>query len=513
MSLNHNGSSTSASEEAARRDPNLARIDVALRRDNMATVKNKKNIAIVQPNLKIDWRDGIYRPITLVKPVQPVKRLPPKYRIIEPIPALGDPVRAGDYWLWADAKTVYAFYSLAVPRLRFFSLTVKRESQQGTIEITGGNAVLEVSLSTAKDRQAVVEQYSIWTKQLAKSGKGKRKWQFQPITLSRLEASLQLNPTHISQQPQVTTNRDLATATFLIPLSATGVQIWSNALEQRRGNSIPGMLHLKPTFYARFHNHVGAKHQDLSVNLGSLLAPLGAEVIVNAQLELSAEAKFLVEWHPSLENVVVNWQANNGTPPGNRVFNQDSAPLSILLTANDLNTLEVNWNAKISFQDPQWPPIPETGKLSFANNDFTYILKPSAWVQDFTLIVSLLDAQGNLITSSDSTIDLVNRVFGMLNFVAPYLAKPLVEGFETSSQQIIKASFPVLPGTSPTLSLSILAQRGGKDGMLTRNLRLEENLVVVKVNTQAEVEITTNQDRVMESSFESEMLGVLAALE
>ncbi|MEB3278048.1 MAG: hypothetical protein VKK42_03885 [Lyngbya sp.] len=482
-------------------------------------IDGNQNIAVVNPVLVAPIKSPSVLPIIkepIQKPILPKidraydYRLVKGVELIKPVPALNDPIRSGDYWLWPDPRNNQVFFSLAVPYLRHFSITIQQESTGGTIKITGGDAILEVNLY-ADDRSAVKYKYQ-WIKQLAASGYGKRIWDFEPIKWSSLTAALQIDSKYLTQPPQVTKNLGLGMVTFLISLSETGVQIWKNALENSRGDSISGSCVLKPSFYAQFQNRVGGRPQEISVRLGELLSNLGPEVIVNAQLQLSAEAKFLVDWHDSLENVVINWKANNGTPPGSRVFNQDSSPLSILLTAQDLNTLEVDWNATINFKDPLWPPISEMGKLSFANNNFSYILKPSAWVQDFQLIVSLLDKNGNIISSDSSDIDLNNRVIGMLNFIAPYLDNPLMKAFETSSQQVVKVSFPVKPGQIPKLALSIIAQRGGQDDIVTRELSLEENLVVIKVYSDAKIDIITNQDRVSETSLESEMLEVLAKL-
>lgn len=441
-------------------------------------------------------------------------------KVIEPVPAkLGAPIIVGEFRLWVDPSSNRVYYALTSPRLRHFSLTIRREAVNNTIKITGGTAVLEASVY-AEDSPQVLEQYRpLWTKQIATAGYGDRFWSFQRMELRNLQASIEVSPGVFSQPPQITTNSSIGRITALMELSEMGVQIWKSALEARQG--IPGLLKIDASSYAEVGASVslalrGPSTSVVAINLSVLFAKLletcGPESITNANLQLSTEAKFLVNWHFSLQSVVVNWQPNNGGAPGSYVFDAASSPLSILLTAQDLNTLEVNWNAKVSFKDPSWPPITESGKLRLADNDFTYILKPTAWVQDFMIIVSMLDAAGNAIPSSTSAADLNNRVMGVMNFSAPYLPKRLTEAFETSSQQIRQISFPVLASQPAELELSLVSQRNGRDDFQTRRLRLEENLIFVKVYDNARIEIITTQDRVPESSLESEIFGLLSML-
>lgn len=481
-----------------------------------------KTLAIAQPNQVAlmrphnDFNDTGIIPIQRNRfledwQVGKIRRRPIK--VIEPVPELSAALRSGDFWLWADLIDQQAFYSLAVPRLRQFSLTVQKENRNNTTVISGGSAILEVSLFAEEDALAIERYRQIWTDALAQAGHASRTWKFLPLQLRNVQASLELAANHASQAPRITTNSDLGRATFIIDLSELGVQVWKEALEQRRGSAIPGVCRINTTFYAQRRDRVSVQQQDLSVSLSALLANIGSEAIVNANLQLSTEAKIVVEWHSSLQTVTLNWRPNNGAAPGSDVFNAASLPLNILLTAQDLNTLEVDWNAQVSFVDPSWPPVTEGGKLSLTNNNFTHILKPTAWVRDYTLIVWLLDDQGNIITNRASSGDLNNRVMGVMNFSAPYLPKKLTEAFETSSQKIAKVSFPVLPGQPAELELSLVSQRNGRDDFQTRKLSIDENLIAVKVYPNARIEIVTSRDRLPESSIESEMLGLLAELE
>lgn len=64
---------------------------------------------------------------------------------IEPAPTLGEPRREGDYLLWNDATRNRIYFALAVPRLLDVVVTIRRESADATVKITGGSVTLTVS--------------------------------------------------------------------------------------------------------------------------------------------------------------------------------------------------------------------------------------------------------------------------------------------------------------------------------------------------------------------------------
>lgn len=452
-----------------------------------------------------------------IKPTRPPVVRPPVVQppiVIDPVPTLAPPLRVGDFWLWPDPQGGQAFFSLAVPRLRHFSLTVQRESRNNTILITGGTAVFTVDAYVAEKAKVVEGYQQAWTAALAQAGHGQRSWRFLPMHLRNLQASLQLPSGHVSREPEIATSTDEGTGTFLVGLSTIGVQVWKDALEQRRGETLPGVCSLKITYYAQLRGRVEVREQVLDAPLGALGAALGPEIVHTVNPQLTVEPKVIVAGHQTVETVVIDWRPNQGQQLLSQVFGPEGGQLTASLTSDNVNGLEINWSALVRYRPAGWPVVRESGKLSFAANNWSLIVKPDAWLVEYTFMAMLINQQGQVIASSDSQ-DLQNRVQGELAFRASFIegGNPLSTVFETSSQQIVKVVVPKPPGQAPgELKLTIYALRAGLDNMQTRLLRPDETMIVAKVYPNARIEIVTNKDAAPELSEEGQMLSMLEML-
>ncbi|MDZ7962158.1 MAG: hypothetical protein RMY34_30520 [Aulosira sp. DedQUE10] len=482
------------------------------------------------------------------------------YLEIDPVPVVGKPVDIGDFWLFPDIAESRVFFSLAIPRLLNVSLVVQQVNENGTIKITGGTAILNVSAYAQADMNTLELYRQNWTQALAAAGyypggnqpnptpfprpkpPGKlppgetppiivkplpqievqaipekikiirSAWQFQPLNLRNLQAELNLPANHVVRSPQFTVSNDVGIVTFLIELSELGVQVWKDALEQRRSNTIPGICNITASYYAQLNNRVDVKQGNSSVSLGALLANSGPEVISIQNPTISLEAKLIIAGHPTIESVVVEWQPNSGGTPGKNIFTSEGGQLPIQVISDNVNSVEINWNAKVNFRVVDWPLIPDQGKLAFAQNNFADIIKPTAWIRNYDIVMMLLDEQGNVIPSNSTTDQ---RVIVTLTFKSPYLqgVPSLSTTFETTSQKIVTVPLPVPNHQVPIeLTLNVVAMRGNATQTKTRQLQINESSVIGTINPAAEIEIFTNLDTVSEASLASEMLGLLAML-
>ncbi|MBD2337011.1 hypothetical protein H6G64_08390 [Calothrix sp. FACHB-156] len=484
------------------------------------------------------------------------------YVEIDPVPILGKPVAVGDFWLFPDSEESQVFFSLATPRLLNASLVVQQVNQNGTIKITGGTAILNVSAYAQADINTLELYRQNWTQALAKAGyypggnkpdpvpfpKPRPKppgkfppgetppiivkplpqvelqaipekikiirsaWQFQPLNLRNLQAELNLPANHIVRSPQFTVSNDVGIVTFLIELSELGVQVWKDALEQRRGNTIPGVCNITANYYAQLNNRVDVKQGNSSISLGALLANSGPEVVSIQNPKISLEAKLIIAGHPTIESVVVEWQPNSGGTPGKNIFTSEGGQLPIQVITDNVNSVEINWNARVNFRVLDWPLIPDRGNLSFATNSFADIIKPTVWIRNYDIVMMLLDEQGNVIPSNSTTDQ---RVIVTLTFKSPYLqdVPSLSTTFETTSQKIVTVPLPVPNDQIPIeLTLNVVAIRGNITQTTTRQLQINESSIIGTINPAAEIQIFTNLDTVSEASLASEMLGLLAML-
>ncbi|WP_335386935.1 hypothetical protein [Neobacillus drentensis] len=454
---------------------------------------------------------------------------------IDPLPIsdLGGPVKVGDFLIWPEIEGNEAFFTLNVPRLQDFTMTVQQEAYNNTVRMSGSSVVFVVSIYAQEDLAAIEHYRESWSSALKNAGYEAKEWKFvdiipveeanrdlaiyipqwifSPLHLRNLQATVNLPQDHLKSEPKVILNNNLGTVIFMIELSEIGTQIWKEALEQHRGDKIPATCEIKASYYTQSKGQVVPIEQNLSTTVGNLGKNLGAESVRVVNSQLSGEAKIIVSGHQSIENVVVELHPKNGQPVSQN-FGQEGGQLSAIITANDLREVEIDWNAKVSFRSAGWPIVRDSGKLSFATNDSTVIVKPDVWIIEYTIITILLDNNGNVIANSASS-DLANRIQCELSYSAPFLegVDALHSTFETSSQSMTKIGFPKPPGQPDgSLKLSVFAKRQQKNNLITRMLHPDETLVIARIDPNAQISIITNKDPVNEFSWEAEMLGLLA---
>ncbi|MGE7920610.1 hypothetical protein ACQKM9_16980 [Viridibacillus sp. NPDC093762] len=454
--------------------------------------------------------------------------------VIDPVPIneLGGPVKSGDFLLWPEKKGNEAFFTLDSPRLQDFTMTVQREAFNETVRITGASVVFAVSVYDQVDLIAVENYRESWDSTLKAAGYEAQKhpvieddgttygggtgsrmlpqWRFTPLHLRNLQAAVNLPQNHLKSEPKVIINNSLGTVIFMIELTEMGTQIWKEALEQHSGNMIPGACELKASYYAQLQEKIVSIEQNLSTTIGNLVKNLGPESVRVVNSELSAEVKVIVSGYPSIDSVVIELRPEKGHPIS-QIFGASGGQFSTLITGNDLREVEVDWFARVSYRNSGWPIVQDSGKLSLATTNSTVIVKPDIWIIEYTLLCILLDSNGNVLTKSESS-DIANRIQCDLIYSAPFLSgvDSLHSTFETSSQNMSKIAFPKPPGQpAGRLKLSIFAKRGEKDSFTNRMLQPDERLVIVKIDTNAQISIVTNKDPVSESSLESGLFNLI----
>lgn len=491
-----------------------------------------------------------------LRPQWTIAALP--YLVLEPAPILYDPVRVGDFLLWADPDTAVseamkrednglgpdpgdgpvhhipvdnprpipviprpiplplrrAFFALAVPHLLDFSLTVQATVQPDrSIKLTGGTVILTVGIYAQENLQVVESYRQAWSAALAQAGYGNRTWKFLPQSLRNLQAALDLPLGHAASEPQISTNTNAGTVTFVINLSETSVLIWKSALEQRNGSAIPGICRLTASYYGRTQNQVDVKDQVLSAPLGTLLINRGPEDIRTINPQQTLEAKLLVVAQDLVENVTIALHPNAGQAPETQIFGHDGGLIQVSITTQDVNAVEVDWNAQVTYKSVNWPAISTSGKLS-SGNSWIDTIKPDSWIANYIIMALLVDQNGKAVPIANAGSNY--HVNGVLTFTASYIPSTniLVTPFDASNQLPVTVALPRFPGQPfGDLVLNMFATRDGLANTQTRKLASTESWVVVKIYPDAHIEIKTSSDALPELSSESEMLGLLARLQ
>lgn len=534
-----------AHEEANRADILLAATkvtsSVTLEHTEAAMLASRVNTAVLVAPIKT-------RPVPseLLRPQWSVAALP--YKVIDPAPVENNPIRVGDFLLWPDLDRGspelllrrdegdgdfplrrpidliprplprpiplrQAFFALAVPHLLDFSLTVQVTVQPDkSVKIAGGTAVLSLGVYAQEDLQVIEHNRQAWADALAQAGYGNRIWKFVPQNLRNLEATLELPAEHKASEPEISINTNAGVVTLLVQLSETGVLVWKDALEQNNAAAIPGICHLTASYYGRSQNQVNVQQQQLDVALGTLLVNRGREDVHVINPQQTVESTLIVVGNDLIENVTVTLQPNVGQAPETQVFGQDGGQVKVAVTTQNVEGVEVNWTAQVTYKSVGWPFIPISGKMS-SSNGWAQIIKPDSWIANYTLMAILVDKDGKPVSISSAGTNY--HVNGVLTFTAPYIpvTNILVSSFDASNQLPVNVALPLFPDQPfGDLVLNMFATRDGLAGTKTRKISSTELSIVVLIHPDAQIEIKTARDALPELSTEAEMLGLLALL-
>jgi hypothetical protein len=406
------------------------------------------------------------------------------------------------------------FFASTVPWRSEFNLTVRQEQRHSSTQITGGIALLTVSVYSQAEVQSLEQQRQEWSNALADAGYGNHFWKFLPVNLRNLQAFLDLEASHQSGPIKASINTDAGTATFLIQLSALGTQVWQQALEQRQAERISGICRFSANYYTRLSDRIQMQRQVISTTLADLIGNCGPESIQILNPTVSMKTEILVQGSPILETVNVDWLPNQGGEPMSQTFSSPGGTFTGILTSNNLNTVEVAWQAQVKYKTAGWPTITQTGTLS-ANSPIE-IVKPSSsdWIREYSLFTVFMSSpsQASVDPAEFDHLD-VEVTF---TFSTAAMQIPLVTTFKATHFAITNLPFPLAPGQFPSQVGLIVTTRSHSEAKVLssveRLLSLEETLTNVKIYLNGSIEIFTNMDPKPESSLESEIFDLLTNL-
>lgn len=409
---------------------------------------------------------------------------------IEPV-IFGEPLRDGDYLLWHLPEQGRVYYALSVPRLLDAVVTIRRESVANTIRITGGSMTLTLTARERLGPQSSQLLQDSWAQALQL---GPTPTTFLPMTMRGLKATYE-GDSQLVGSVAVVVSASVGVVTYTLALTELGAQTWKDALEQRRGDLLPGVCRMTGRCYGNAGVLPSVEPLTLSAPLGELLAGRGPEVLQIVNGQMTVDARVIVSGHQTLETVVVDWRPSEGHTPETLIFGAEGGSFNGPITSQNPGQVSIDWSAQVNFLPPNWPIVRQQGRLSCGSNEWTLMLKPSAWVNEYTLIVVLLDAAGNPVPSGADIHDLEHRVQCQACFSAPFLSggSTIVSSFETSSFLMTVLSFPQPPDAAPgELKLTIFAQRGATTRMATRVVSPSESMLVVTVDIDAAIDLAVN---------------------
>lgn len=434
-----------------------------------------------------------------------------------PAPTLGDPVTAGSFALWPDPPRQQAFFAQVSPETRRVSLTVQKgtvaaEGGGTTSAITGGSAVLTVSVYADAAPSEITAYQQVWIHALKDVGTDASKWRFEPLGLRDLTGTLNLGASRGVPDPTSVSAIDAGTVTFMLPLNATEATNWLERFQTSTAARITGVCTLNASYLARLGMQVDVRQRVLTAELGTLLAKASPADVNVVNPQVSVESRIIVTAHELVDSVVVDVVPSEGHVPQEFAFSKEGGQSSLTVTSEDISKVTLDYTATVRYTPPGWTIVQEKGKLKFGDADWSIWVKPDSWILNYTIIAIVLDDQNRVL--SDTNVDPQNMVTATLDYRLASLGAPLSLSFQTSSQQIVKVPFPAPPGSgTPTLRLSVVATRTGTSlNLKARDMKVTENMIVVKIYSNGAIDIVTNEDKTTELSIESEALGLLAKL-
>jgi hypothetical protein len=408
-----------------------------------------------------------------------------------------------------------AFFASTVPAFKSAKLTIQQAVQNGSIQITGGTAILTIGIYTQENVELLEQYRSIWTDALLQAGYGSRIWKFLPVSMRGLHAILEMDTALLSSRIKTNVNSNWGTVTFIIELSALGAQVWKAALERGQAYSIPGAVQCTTKYYAQYSDRIDIQQRVFSASLGSLLANCGTEIMEVLNPLIAVETKILVQGNSIVDRVDIDWIPNTQDAPLTRSFDTTGGLLAAPVNTRDVGRISVNWKAIVKFKTASWSAVPQAGTLS-PNTSFVEIIKPSSWIREYTLITLLME-NANQITTDSSQFNHLD-IEATFTFSAPYLQNgvPLTTTFNPA-QTITTVPFPLSPGQLPTqVGLVITTKSKVNNQLLNSSVRVlqeGETLISAKIFKDGRVEIYTTADVMLEKSIESDVLSLVAEVE
>lgn len=434
----------------------------------------------------------------------PTLRIP-----VLPLPPHGKLLRVGSVLLWPDLFNGEAHFMSASPTLLDLGLIIERSSD---FKIVGGSASITLGVhppgDPSKDNRLLAE----WTTALTKVGFGNRLWRYYPLSVSSLIGAVEIPTSQREGDVKVTANSQAGTVSILATLTAHGAQAWHEALIDGAPLTAIARLDAKIATSTQSSTLV-AREESISASLSTLVGGPRPNAVRVINPEIEVEAVLYLEGHATVETFAVDMTASTGTTK-TEVLDGGGGTLSLRMSSANPDSHRVAWNATVSFSAPSWPSIRVQGVLS-RQTGWSDLINPSSWVRQVTVTAVLIGPDGSAIApDAADDIDLGNRVAGSLDFTAPFLdGIPLQTSFETSSQQTVRLLMPRPPGEeNGHLKLTVLSFRNGRDDMHVRQLAADEQWVLIKVYTNARIELVTNRSPASESGPASAIRNSLSVL-
>jgi hypothetical protein len=449
------------------------------------------------------------RPIDVIEPFSKMDKkmttiLPP-FKVYDETIENDTPIILGDYCMWKAKSTLTVFVCRRVPEITLFRLTVKKEVIGDTIKIIGGS--ISYRANVAISHTDIINNESYWRNELEKIESVYNSYDFRELEI--------VNEYHKLVLPN-DKDEDFARDHLLViglgyiekELSEKDVLMWMEALENHQGSKITGIhkfqikfgkgkvtifINGDPLDIPNLKDKVQYGYFESSMPISTLsLDKFGAESITIINPKIEEETKILVSNNSIVEHVIITLVTNDGKIISYTATSEGGV-FSNKWTTDEMSSLEIEWEAIIKYHPTQWPEIKVSGKLSAIDNNLIATIKPESWIREHSIIIILMDEQGNILPAE---IAKIYNVYAEFIFKASFLEGDglLQYAFQMESQKTLKVQFPKPPGkveANLQLRLSVFGNQNKKLEIFI--LKEDDNFIIAKIFLDKRIQIETNK--------------------
>ncbi|MEO3946565.1 hypothetical protein [Gorillibacterium sp. CAU 1737] len=406
------------------------------------------------------------------------------------------PLQVGDYYFWPTEDNHVMFVCRRIPQIHDFHLVLHKEVIGSTIKITGGSLSYVADIDVS-DSEIQLQQFT-WRKGLEELGKiGSN---FEPLDIEIEQHKLEL--------PKETIHTSISMLNFVeINLTESGALMWKEMLEKKHGEQLPGIHQVMITYsngYIDFMEEGQPKPRlplfdernifQFNLPASIYLGQFGPEVITITDPKIENETHVIVSGDPIVEHVIVTLIGSNGLSMS-QTFTSKGGKLSHKWTTDEMQTLEVNWEAVIKYSPKGWPEVKEVGKLSARENKLITMIKPEAWIRKHYLTVLHIDDQGKPLPAVSTQS---YQVYAEFIFTASFIKGDGVmrSTYQMESQKTLEISFPKPPDElEGVLELRVAVFMNNKKNLKIIKLNEDEIMLTAQISPDATILVETNKTK------------------
>lgn len=410
-----------------------------------------------------------------------------------------------EFLLLPDKKNKKLYYVLSQPQLLNFSLNVYKEEIDGTIKITSGKILLEVE-AFAPENQQFIERLLITEKNLQEY----RNYKVLPLNISMLSGEFLNYSEQEVTEVTVSTNRESASAIVEITLTDIGALAWQEAIRLKKVTNLQGRFLLTLKTITRNGNRTGNQTIQIGKNIGLLMRKVTMEQVTIIHPAISFNTNIIVHRSSFIDNITIDFHPSEGHQPQSATCGSEGGSFAYKITTDNVDKLKINLVYRIIYTNPRWPPVIVRKTLNGSDTDFSDIISPEAWLEQFT--VSVFQTKKNIVQEEIGEELMENRVICQFIYSAPELGLiPINETIEPLVGTVNTIFFPRPPETiERTIQMTIFPMANPDGIKFLQYTDSGLNSIIISAAPGGQLTVSDNLSPLPEQNWENNLIRLLS---